>query len=61
MKLHTVSKITHCALIVKKFPSVNFFLTNVATDASDKYQVCCYDDDNHADYYADDWDHYGTC
>ena len=27
-------------LIVKKFPSVNFFYTSAAIDAMDKYQVC---------------------
>ena len=27
------------ALIVKKFPSVNFFYTSAAIDAMDKYQV----------------------
>ena len=51
VKLHTVSKITHCVQKYtvrslfrvnceeKKFPSVNLFYTSTAIDAMDKYQV----------------------
>ena len=58
VKLHTVSKITHCVQKYtvrslfrvnceeKKFPSINLFYTSTAIDAMDKYQVWLKDLDN---------------